>query len=380
MKILLFEDHEHSIAFYPLTLLRPIGMLRCGILSLRDKWQYDLGHKVEFFSSGRLSKLYSTTLTSDNLFIKSYYFSNKELALQILDLEPNQALIINGEVIAFRGASLTQLPEAERVFADIRVKKIYRLWDLIKLNGEEILNDINRLKHTREFIGVIDKHTITYNEENIFICEGATIKASILNAEEGPIYIGKNAKISEGSILRGPVAICEGATTSMGATLRAGCTVGPYSVAGGELKNVIIHGFSNKAHDGYLGDSYLGEWVNLGAGTTGSNLKNNYSGISVFDSEAQKYIPSGEWKLGQLIGDFTHTGINTTFNSGTTVGICSNVMGGEFQEKHIPSFSWIDGKKYDFDKLLDFIKKVMRLKGKEIEPDLQECITLLYQK
>ena len=211
---------------------------------------------------------------------------------------------------------------------------------------------------------------VAINPNNIFVEEGARLQHCMLHATDGPIYIGKNAEVMEGSYIRGPFALCEGAVVKMGARIYGATTIGPYSVVGGEIKNSVIFGYSNKAHDGYLGDSVIGEWCNLGAGTSNSNLKNNASEVRVWHQAQQDYIRAG-LKCGLLMGDYSRCAINTSFNTGTVIGICSNIHGDGMPPKHVPNFSWGNQSvsRYDFEKAMSDIANWKKLKNQDVTDD-----------
>jgi UDP-N-acetylglucosamine diphosphorylase/glucosamine-1-phosphate N-acetyltransferase len=206
------------------------------------------------------------------------------------------------------------------------------------------------------------------NSDNVFIESGAKLSHCVINASAGPVYIGKDAEVMEGSLLRGPIAICDGAVVKMGTKIYGATTIGPYSIVGGEIKNAVIFGYSNKAHDGYLGDSVVGEWCNLGAGTSNSNMKNNVSEVRMWNHAQQEIISTGVTKCGLIMGDYSRSAINTSFNTGTMVGICANVFGHGAPAKFVPSFAWgNEGNKYEFEKAVNDIAKWKKLKGHELD-------------
>ncbi len=213
--------------------------------------------------------------------------------------------------------------------------------------------------------------------ENIFVEEGASVSHSILNATDGPIYIGKNAEIQEGSLIRGPFALCEGSRIKMGSKIYGATTIGPYCLAGGEIKNSILMSYSNKAHDGYLGDSVIGSWCNLGAGTSNSNLKNTAGIVKMWSKEKNTFINAGN-KCGLLMGDYSRCAINTSFNTGTIAGISCNIFGNTFPSKFIDNFRW-GNEKYIFEKAISDINNWKKLKGLEITEEEIESLKNIYQ-
>ena len=288
-----------------------------------------------------------------------------------------QIPVLRSEEPAYSGFSLPaglipdrQLAEALKVGKEEELRayaetalQIRVPWDLFQRNDQAIRSDFESITGGRrsEPIPLSNQSVLP---ENIFIEEGARISFSFLNASAGPIYIGRNAEIMEGCLIRGPFALCEGAVVKMGTKIYGATTIGPYSTVGGEIKNSVIFGYSNKAHDGYLGDSVIGEWCNLGAGTSNSNLKNNAAGVRVWQHSAGRYIPAG-LKCGLLMGDYSRCSINTSFNTGTVAGVCCNIFGEGLTPKFIPSFTWGHGglPRYEFDKALKDIANWKRLKN-----------------
>jgi UDP-N-acetylglucosamine diphosphorylase/glucosamine-1-phosphate N-acetyltransferase len=247
--------------------------------------------------------------------------------------------------------------------------KLHYSWDLFRLNGQAIDIDFGLLTSGRRS-APLSPSVQTICPDNIFIEPGAILSHCILNASAGPIYIGKNAEVMEGATIRGPFALCEGAVVKMGARIYGATTVGPYSTVGGEIKNSVIFGYSNKGHDGYLGDSVIGEWCNLGAGTSNSNLKNNAGDVKVWSPSRSTFIAAGI-KCGLIMGDYSRSAINTSFNTGTLVGVCCNIFGEGLTPKFIPSFSWGFGAKYEFKKALRDIGNWKALKGQTLaDPEI----------
>lgn len=260
------------------------------------------------------------------------------------------------------------------------VPRLTRPWHIFQLNAEALVDDFALLTAGRAS-QPIPSSVQAIAGENIFIEEGATLQHCILNASNGPIYIGKGAEVMEGSLIRGPFALCEGATVKLGTKIYGATTIGPYSLAGGEIKNSVIFGYSNKGHDGYLGDSVIGEWCNMGAGTSNSNLKNNAGEVNVWDVRTARYIPAGS-KCGLLMGDYSRSAINTSFNTGTVVGVCCNVFGQGLTPKYIPSFSWgyDNREKYQLEKALRDIASWKRFKGHTLTDAEIQNIKYIFEK
>ncbi|MEQ8555643.1 MAG: GlmU family protein [Cyclobacteriaceae bacterium] len=374
MSIIFFDPADSRKTLLPLTYTRPISEIRIGVLTISEKWCAQLdtthyGYDTEEYLSNVFPKIKADTQT---LWINATVLPTNDLVEAIQALGSHEALMQKGLVLALKGESQDAVINKKSFEREIHV--IRYPWDIFLQNGREIASDYAFVTSNRNSYPLNDPHTITYGED-IFIEEGASIKAAILNAEGGPIYIGKNAEVQEGSIIRGPFALCEGSSLRMGCKIRGDSTVGPYSKVGGEVSNSVIFGNSNKAHDGYLGNSVIGEWCNLGAGTSNSNLKNNYEPVKMWDYQSHQFEPTGLQFCGLIMGDHTKTGIGSMFNTGTTVGVSANIFGSGFPRQIIPSFSWGGARgfiTYEFQKAVDTIKKVMErrnidMKEAEIE-------------
>ncbi len=256
-------------------------------------------------------------------------------------------------------------------------KFIHHAWDIFRLNEWAMKKDFELITAGRTSQKISSTNKII-SHENIFIEEGATVEHCIINASTGPVYIGKNATIMEGALIRGPLAVCEGATIKMGAKIYGATTIGPYCVAGGEIKNSVMFGYSNKAHDGYLGDSIIGEWCNLGAGTTNSNVKNTAGEVKMWNNAAKDFKGAG-LKAGLIMGDYSRAAINTSFNTGTTVGVCCNIFGEGFPPKLVNNFTW-GNEKYIFEKAIQDIDNWKKLKGKTITQEEIKILKQLYNE
>jgi UDP-N-acetylglucosamine diphosphorylase/glucosamine-1-phosphate N-acetyltransferase len=255
-------------------------------------------------------------------------------------------------------------------------------YNLFQRNGEQIRYDFDWLTKGRESVPITDKHTSVYNPKDVFVEEGAVIISAVLNANAGPIYIGKNAEVQEGSLVRGAFAICEGSILHMGSKMRGDNTIGPFCKVGGEITNSIFMGYSNKAHEGYLGNSVVGEWCNIGADTNTSNMKNDYGNIKLWSYPENKLVDSGLQFCGLMMGDHSKAGINTMFNTGSVVGVSANIFGGDFPPKYVPSFSWGGAKGlevYLLDKALDVADKAMQRRGKKLEEADKKILEHIFQ-
>ncbi|TAH24513.1 MAG: glucose-1-phosphate thymidylyltransferase [Cytophagales bacterium] len=361
MNIILVDDYKDWVSLLPLTFAKPIAALRIGILTISEKWiHYFPNSFVSFNTQQYLQRKYPLNLEDDSFFINSAFLPDIDLVKAIQSLLPNQVLVKEDVAIAWRGNNINN-NDYQLVIYNSEIQKLNYTWDLFKLNGLELRKDFLLLTQNRKSKPVTDPFTKVYCTENVFIEEGVVIKSAILNAEEGPIYIGKNAHIHEGAIIKGAFALGESSHINMGAKLRGDNTIGPHCKIGGELSNIVIQGYSNKAHDGFLGNSVIGEWCNLGADTNTSNLKNNYSEIALYQYSNQSTQQTGLQFCGLIMGDHSKSGINTMFNTGTVVGFCANIFGAGFPPKFIPSFSWCDGNKlsvYELDKALFTAQKM----------------------
>lgn len=341
MNFILFDGPERN-HLLPFTYTRPMADIRVGILSLREKWEKHLNASTTTQTQDYLSEKFPTEEVEKNIKINPAYLPTSNLAGIVKNLKENQALFDEDQPIAYFYSK-----NQEIIFDDFEViqythddlLKIANTWDIFRLNGEAIERDFKLLTEGRKSQPIPDS-VFCINKENIFLEEGAKIELASLNASSGPIYIGKDAEIMEACAVRGPFALCEHSTLKMGAKIYGPTTVGPHSKVGGEVNNSVIFGYSNKAHDGFLGNSVIGEWCNLGADTNNSNLKNNYAEVRLWNYETENFARTGLQFCGLMMGDHSKCGINTMFNTGTVVGVSANIFGSGFPRNFIPSFSW----------------------------------------
>lgn len=342
---ILFDD-EAAPQLFPLTYTKPVAELRIGIMTIREKWEHYLKKSCSYLTREYLREKYPPVTGGINMMVNGSVIPSKELINEITTLKEGHVLIGEniilacnigaGDPAAFRPESLNGLIT---VNSGHPVKRISRPWDLFRKNGEELENDFKLVTMGRESMSVSGSNK-TINPSRIFIEKGAKMECAIINASEGPIYIGKDAEIMEGSVIRGPLALCEHSVIKMGAKIYGPTTIGPWSKVGGEINNSIIMGYSNKAHDGFLGNSVIGEWCNMGADSNVSNLKNNYASVKLWDYQKNRFSDTGLQFCGLIMGDHSKCGINTMFNTGTVVGICANIFGSGFPRNFIPSFTW----------------------------------------
>jgi UDP-N-acetylglucosamine diphosphorylase/glucosamine-1-phosphate N-acetyltransferase len=341
MNYILFDGSARN-QLLPFTYTRPVADIRVGILTIREKWEKMLGYTTSTVTEDYLIDKFPMIEMEQNIFINASILPTENLVNRIQNLSENKALFINDEPLAFfakedEEVDFKTFDVLEYTCDD--VLRIENTWDIFKLNGEAIKRDFKLLTTDRES-QPIPEMTAAFNKDQIFIEEGAILPLCSLNANDGPIYIGKDSEIMEGSMIRGPFALCENATVKMSAKIYGATTIGPHSKVGGEVNNCVIFGYSNKGHDGFLGNSVLGEWCNLGADTNNSNLKNNYAEVRLWDYETEGFAKTGLQFCGLMMGDHSKCGINTMFNTGTVVGVSANIFGSGFPRNFIPSFSW----------------------------------------
>jgi len=382
MNIILFDD-ERRAHLLPLTFTRPVADIRVGILTIKEKWERFTNLPVSFLSQDYLQEKFPLVKTNDNFLIAGSLLPMQELWESILSLESGEALVWQGELLAARNTTndLQTITAAYKIQVfELNSPRISDLWDVFSLNGEAIASDYKLLTKGR-VSQPIDK-TNTIIGTDIFVEEGAKILCSVLNASQGPIYISKNAEIWEGSLIRGPFALCEGASVKMGAKIYGATTVGPESRVGGELSNVVIQGYSNKGHDGFLGNAVIGEWCNIGADSNNSNLKNNYAEVKVWSYPLQRFVSTGLQFCGLIMGDHSKCGINTMFNTGTVVGVSANIFGAGFPRNFIPSFTWGGAQgttEYQLEKAAETAKLVMKRRNKKFDGLEQDIFNKVFE-
>ena len=342
MNYILFDGPSRK-KLLPFTYTRPVADLRIGILTIREKWEKHLGSTTSTITEEYLSEKFPMVEFEENVMINASYIPTEVLVEQVLDLQENQALFDGDDIVAF----YTKDTQEEIDFdtyeqLEVTVEGVFKIennWDIFSKNHEAIQLDYDLITEGR-ISAEIPKGVQTLHAENIFIEEGAKLNFCTLNASAGPIYIGKDAEIMEGALIRGPFALCEHAAVKMGAKIYTGTTIGPYCKVGGEVTNSVLMAYSNKGHDGYLGNSVLGEWCNIGADSNNSNLKNNYEEVRLWDYETEGFAKTGLQFCGLMMGDHSKCGINTMFNTGTVIGVSVNIFGTGFPRNFVPSFSW----------------------------------------
>jgi UDP-N-acetylglucosamine diphosphorylase/glucosamine-1-phosphate N-acetyltransferase len=388
-KIIFTEEYCQPENLFPFTLTKQIQDLRVGILTIREKWEKILGipsfdrQEDDYKDLDRSVTIEEAVQQGVCLMIHGNILPTPGLIKAIRMLKDGEFITVNGNegiIYRFTKKQITD-KHTVKVTRPITVKEDVRTlkfpWDIFQLNDWAIRQDFVLIKGKRKS-QAIPKSNKVVNAASVFLEKGANVQHCVLNASFGPIYIGKNAEIMEGSVIRGPFAMGEGSSVRMQARIYGATSIGPYSIAGGEIKNSVLFGYSNKAHDGYLGDSVLGEWCNLGAGTTNSNLKNNASTIKVWTPKGQLEVGT---KCGVMMGDYSRTAINTSINSGTVIGVSCNVFGNGLTPNYVPNFSWgSDGvNRYDFEKAMTDIANWKKLKSRGISDNEKSILKYIFK-
>ncbi|MES2387764.1 MAG: putative sugar nucleotidyl transferase, partial [Bacteroidota bacterium] len=319
MNFILFNNPEWATELLPFTFTRPIAAIRCGIFTLAEKWENYLGHKVSHQADLKFRALYPLVEQDTNVIVDGNIIATPGLASVLLVLQPGEALVSGNLVIAVCHTGSLRHPDLNSYAKNSRpveyeggkVERLRHTCDIFAMVGNQIRADFRWIKDNFRNGKISDPYTVVYNPDNVFIEEGAKLTAAVLNATEGPIYIGKNAEVQEGAVIRGPFALGEGSVVNMGAKIRQDTAIGPYCKVGGEISNSVLMGYSNKGHDGFLGNSVLGEWCNLGADTNTSNLKNNYDNVKLWSYSERGFINTGRIFCGLMMGDHSKAGINT---------------------------------------------------------------------
>ncbi|MBW8199256.1 GlmU family protein [Flagellimonas abyssi] len=338
----ILSDGNHREDLFPFTFTRPVSEIRVGILTISEKWEKWLNAPMSHQTEEYLSKKYPLTATAENTVINGSYLPNTSLVEAIKTLRLGEALIGEEGYIAYVTENLETGFEESAYTAipfDEEVLTIKNTWDIFSNNAAALQADFDLITKGRKSQPIPDTNQVK-SPDNIFIEEGATVEFCILNASTGPIYIGKNALMMEGCMVRGGLALCENAILKMGAKIYGAVTAGPGCKLGGEVNNAVLFANSNKGHDGFLGNSVLGEWCNIGADTNTSNLKNNYAEVRLWNYKTEGFTKTGLQFCGLMMGDHSKCGINVMFNTGTVVGVSANIFGSGFPRNFIPSFSW----------------------------------------
>ncbi len=384
-EFVLFDDPGIRGSLLPFTFTRPVADIRIGILKISEKWEFLLQRKAKFHTQDYLQEKFPPSQI-ETLWINGAWIPDSKSLDAIKSLGQGQSLYFGKTLLAsYIGETeknLSDLSSKESVQIDFEPTLLQKTWNIFQFNGAEIRKDFKFLTSGRKSAPVADPHTIFYNENEVFIEEGVTVKAAVLNAENGPIYLGKGSEVQEGAIIRGPFSLGESSVVNMGAKIRGDTTVGPHSKVGGEVGNSVIFGFSNKGHEGYLGNSVLGEWCNLGADTNTSNLKNNYAHVKVWEYTKGGFANTGLQFCGLMMGDHSKCGINTMFNTGTVVGVGANIFGSGFPRNFVPSFSWGGSQGFStfrFPKFRETAEAVMKRRSIELDEVEESILNHIYE-
>jgi UDP-N-acetylglucosamine diphosphorylase/glucosamine-1-phosphate N-acetyltransferase len=374
MNIILFDD-QNKLNLQPFSFTRPVAEIRIGILSIQEKWKHYLPDaSISYLTRDYLQTKFPLITSDDNIWINAALLPNAELLVKLQFLEKGQSLSSNNILMMKRSMSFDDQCNDEQISTE--KSYISAPHQIFSLNDQELRKDFELLTRNKKSLKLNNSNTLIGDEQHLFIEEGAIVNAAILNVSTGPIYIAKDAEVMEGSMIRGPFYLGEHSQTKMGTKIYGATTIGPYSKVGGELNNVVIFGYSNKAHDGFLGNAVIGEWCNIGADSNNSNLKNNYAEVKLWSYVSNNFKKTGLQFCGLMMGDHAKCGINTMFNTGTVVGVASNVFGSGFPRNFIPDFSWGGAQgmeEFAINKAFEVASKVYERRGldfNQVEKDI----------
>ncbi|MEP1096476.1 MAG: GlmU family protein [Cyclobacteriaceae bacterium] len=382
MQVTFIDIEESWSRMLPLAYTRPVADLRVGILKIREKWEKVLEVEEVYFITKDFLEVQFPRPNKKTLFIKGGLLPTSDTIKAIQNLGEDQILTHGENPVAGYFSADENFDIASREIIQLEsIESVDYPWDIFRLNSQEIQNDFELLTQGRESQPLSDPYTKTYGDQ-IFIEEGAMVKSAVLNSETGPIYIGRNAEVQEGSLIRGSFALCDHSVVNMGAKIKGDTTIGPHSKVGGEISNSVIQGYSNKGHDGFLGNAVIGEWCNLGADTNNSNMKNNYANIKMWDFDSSRFKDTGLQFCGLIMGDHSKCGINTMFNTGTTIGVSANIFGDGFPRNFIPSFAWGGASgfsTYSTSKAFETAKLAMSRRGKELTENDEAILAAIFE-
>ena len=383
MNYILFDGAVRN-QLLPFTFTRPVADIRIGILTIREKWEKFLGSTTTTVTEEYLSDKFPMVELEQNVLINASFCPSENLVLLIKNLQENQAIFYNDEPLAFYANEDQEIDfDAFTVtqYTDDDVLRIENTWDIFEKNHQAIKRDYDVLTQGRTS-EAIPQTTIAFNPEHIFIEKGAKVMCASLNATDGPIYIGEDTVLMEGATIQGPFALCEHSSIKMGAKIYGGTTIGPHCKVAGEVANSVMMGYSNKGHDGYMGNSVLGHWCNLGADTNTSNLKNNYAQVRLWDYDTEKFAKTGNQFCGLMMGDHSKCGISTMFNTGTVVGVSANIFGAGYPRNFIPSYSWGGSsgmETYNTTKAFEVAAVVMARRGLEFDTQEEAILNEVFE-
>ncbi len=383
MNYILF-DGSHRTTLLPLTYTKPVADLRIGILTIREKWEKYLNSTTTTITEDYLADKFPMVEMENNVLINASFLPCESLIKIIKNLKKDQAIFKDKEIIAFYSTDTQEevnFEDYDIINYNDELIQIKNTWDIFRFNGEALQADFDVITKGRKSAPIPDSvHCI--NKDQIFLEDDVEIEIGVLNASKGPIYLGKNTLIMEGSMIRGPFAILEHGVVKMGSKVYGPTTVGPKSKIGGEVNNVIMSGYCSKGHEGYLGNAVIGEWCNLGADTNNSNLKNTYAEVKMWTYDKERFVKTGMQFCGLIMGDHSKSAINTMFNTGTVVGVSSNIYGSNFPRNFIPSFTWGGAAgltTYNIDKAKTTASIVMARKNEDFTDKDQKILDHVFE-
>ncbi|MBE7690759.1 GlmU family protein [Tenacibaculum piscium] len=384
MNYILFDSAVRT-ALLPFTYTKPVADIRIGILTIREKWEKYLGLTTTTITEEYLEEKYPMVELSENILINASFLPTELLVDTIKTLTKNQAIFKGEDVIAFYTNDTqdeVDFSTYQQIEYEEEVMQVKNTWDIFSLNDKAIRADFDLITEGRTSEPIPE--TVNYiNKKAIFIEEGAKLTFATLNASSGPIYIGKNAEIMEGVVVRGALAMCESSVLKLGAKIYGATTLGPHCKVGGEVNNSVLMGYSSKGHDGFLGNSVLGEWCNIGADSNNSNLKNNYAEVKLWSYETGRFAKTGLQFCGLMMGDHSKCGINTMFNTGTVVGVSANIFGSGFPRNFIPSFSWGGAAgftEYKTNKVFEVAEVVMKRRNMQFDEKEKAILANVFEQ
>ena len=369
MQIILFEDKKWS-RFLPLVFTRPVGDLLIGIQKISEKYAAIFNAKVYHETRVYLHELFPVAQEVESLHINARLIPDEKVVSAILSLKNHESLMHNDVMLAHRSVKYSEV--STQVKYDGEPLLLTGITDIFAMNGTALKMDFDRIRKGRTSAPLHDTNVLIGDPSQLYIAPNAKVYATSINVNDGPVFIDEHAEVMEGSHIRGPFYLGEYSTIKMGSKVYGPTSIGPHSKFGGEISNCVVHGFSNKAHDGFIGNSVIGEWCNLGADTNTSNLKNNYSQVRVWSYAENQFTDTGLTFCGLIMGDHSKCGINTMFNTGTVAGVCANIFGAGFPIKHIPSFTWGGGEdfeEYHFSKAIETIRLVMARRDTQLSAE-----------
>ncbi|MCD8407470.1 GlmU family protein [Tenacibaculum dicentrarchi] len=384
MNYILF-DGDVRTALLPFTYTKPVADIRVGILTIREKWEKHLGLTTTTVTEEYLEEKYPMVELEENVLLNASFLPTDSLVDMVRALTKNQAIFKGEDVIAFYtndSQDEVNFANYEQIEYQEELLQIRNTWDIFSLNDKAIRADFDLITDGRTSEPIPDTVNCI-NKKDIFIEEGAKLTFATLNASSGPIYIGENAEIMEGVVVRGALAMCENSVLKLGAKIYGATTLGPHCKVGGEVNNSVLMGYSSKGHDGFLGNSVLGEWCNIGADTNNSNLKNNYAEVKLWSYDTGRFAKTGLQFCGLMMGDHSKCGINTMFNTGTVVGVSANIFGSGFPRNFVPSFSWGGASgftEYKTNKVFEVTKMVMKRRNVEFDEKEQRILSHIFEE